>query len=139
MALDQPSAATPPIPKTATPHPGENPAIYESVRVYQHSTLFYWWPVWFFGFVCAATTYFGGHHMAIVPHGTKAIKSATVIDKDKKEIVDRDVLVLSEGQHHQTYKDDTGQVKIDQPHVYVFPYRSLGTMYLIILLLVIFV
>ena len=67
MALDQPTATAPPAAKTLTPLPGENPAIYENVVVYQHSSLFYWWPVWFFGFLFGAVSYFGGHHMAIVP------------------------------------------------------------------------
>src|SRR5688572_30606514 len=43
--------------------PGELP-------VYHHSSLFYWWPVWLFGFLFAAVTWFGDTHMAIVPRGT---------------------------------------------------------------------
>ena len=31
-----------------------------SVRIYQHSNLLYWWPIWVYGFVCAALTYVQG-------------------------------------------------------------------------------
>jgi hypothetical protein len=30
------------------------------LRVYQHSNLLYWWPLWAYGFVCAALTYAQG-------------------------------------------------------------------------------
>ena len=31
-----------------------------SVRVYQHSNLLYWWPIWVWGYVCAGLTYLQG-------------------------------------------------------------------------------
>lgn len=31
-----------------------------SIRIYSHSTLFYWWPIWVVGFIFAAITYFKG-------------------------------------------------------------------------------
>jgi len=30
------------------------------LRVYQHSNLIYWWPVWVYGYFCAGDTYFNG-------------------------------------------------------------------------------
>jgi hypothetical protein len=30
------------------------------LRIYQHSNLLYWWPIWVYGFVCAALTYVQG-------------------------------------------------------------------------------
>jgi hypothetical protein len=41
------------------------------IRVYGHSNLFYWWPVWVIAFLMAGLTYLDGHVMAIVPSGTK--------------------------------------------------------------------
>lgn len=139
MALEQPPASPPIMEKSGTPRPGENPAIYESVTVYQHANLFYWWPVWFFGFLFAAISYFGGHHMAIVPTGTMALKEAKVVDKNNKEYEARDVLIVEKDKHLPLRRDDAGQLKVDSPHIYVSPYRQLGTMYLVILLLVIFI
>jgi hypothetical protein len=43
----------------------------EEIRVYGHSNLFYWWPVWVAGFVLALLTYLDGHVMAVVPPGTQ--------------------------------------------------------------------
>ena len=42
----------------------------EEIRVYGHSNLFYWWPVWAAGFILAFLTYLDGHVMAVVPAGT---------------------------------------------------------------------
>ena len=30
------------------------------MRVYQHSNLLYWWPIWVWGYVCAGLTYLQG-------------------------------------------------------------------------------
>ena len=56
-------------PGTATGAPV--PVQDEEIRVYGHSNLFYWWPVWVVGFVMAGLTYIDGHVMAVVPAGTK--------------------------------------------------------------------
>src|SRR5438552_10376746 len=46
------------------------------VRIYQHSMLFYWWPVWFIGYLMAFWTYWDGHRMAIVPPHTTVQKGS---------------------------------------------------------------
>jgi len=35
------------------------------LRIYSHSSLFYWWPVWFTGFIMALITYLGGDRIHI--------------------------------------------------------------------------
>jgi len=35
------------------------------LRIYSHSSLFYWWPVWVVGFVLALITWMGGVHVPI--------------------------------------------------------------------------
>jgi len=62
-----PGAVVPATPATAVPD--------EEIRVYGHSNLFYWWPVWVLGFLFALLTYFDGHVMAIVPPGTQVESS----------------------------------------------------------------
>ena len=37
----------------------------EEVRVYSHSTFFYWWPVWVTGYIMALVTYMDGQKMQI--------------------------------------------------------------------------
>lgn len=39
------------------------------IKIYSHSTILYWWPVWVVGFVMAALTYFDGSRAVIVPAG----------------------------------------------------------------------
>jgi hypothetical protein len=39
----------------------------QEIRLYQHSQLFYWWPVWVCGFIMATWTFIDGHRLAIVP------------------------------------------------------------------------
>jgi len=41
------------------------PSQAEELRIYRHSSLFYWWPVWFTGFILALVTRLGGVHVAI--------------------------------------------------------------------------
>jgi hypothetical protein len=37
-----------------------SPDVLPDVRIYSHSSLMYWWPVWLSGFIFAAVTYFQG-------------------------------------------------------------------------------
>ncbi len=61
------------IAQTETPaenvaRPGRVPRVSE-IRIYSHSTIFYWWPVWVVGYIMAAITYAEGSRAAIVPAG----------------------------------------------------------------------
>src|SRR5262249_42666271 len=82
------------------PHAPEHPmppptpkAPPSQIVVISHSPIFYWWPVWFVGFLMAAWTYLDGHMMAVVPVGTVAEGARTVGGHDDP----RDVLVLPPG------------------------------------------
>ena len=44
----------------------------EEIRLYSHSDIFYWWPVWALGFFLALLTYLDGGRLAVVPAGTEA-------------------------------------------------------------------
>jgi hypothetical protein len=46
----------------------------DEIVIISHSPLFYWWPVWFFGYVIAAITYFEDTHAAFVPHNTDVVR-----------------------------------------------------------------
>ena len=110
------------------------------IVVFHHSNLFYWWPVWAFGYIMAVVTYFTDMHMAIVPAGTiplKALHGEAESENTKIDLKDRAILVLAEGKGHLTRKDASGQERIVQPHLYVADQKSIGTVYLFILLLVI--
>jgi hypothetical protein len=53
-------------PKTAASFP------HKDIKLYSHSPIFYWWPVWLVGFALAFVTYLQGGRMAVVPPGTEA-------------------------------------------------------------------
>jgi hypothetical protein len=58
-----------PVPPAADTTPG-----FDEIRVYSHSPLFYWWPVWLFGFLFALITVIDGDRMAIVPADSLVVK-----------------------------------------------------------------
>jgi hypothetical protein len=66
----------------------------EEIRVYGHSNLFYWWPVWVAGFILAFLTYLDGHVMAVVPAGTQVEQGKVMPGTDGQP---RDVLVTPPG------------------------------------------
>src|SRR5580698_6692844 len=63
--------AVPVIPVSRAPTEEEINKRSAEIRVYGHSSMFYWWPVWVAGFVMAALTYMDGHVLVVVPRGTQ--------------------------------------------------------------------
>jgi hypothetical protein len=68
-------------------------ATLNELRIISHSNLFYWWPVWAFGFVLGIVSLVSGYELAAVPHGTivaKTLESDEANpgkwDPEKKEI-----------------------------------------------------
>jgi hypothetical protein len=108
----------------------------DQIVVYQHSTLFYWWPVWALGFVCCLVTLAGNRHMAIVPDGAIAVQKREV-KLDDGTMVERDVIILKDKSHLATRKDADGKDAVVQPTIYVSEFRTLGTVFTFVLLLVI--
>jgi hypothetical protein len=100
----------------------------EAIRVYGHSNLFYWWPVWAAGFLFAALTYLDGHVMAVVPDGTAVEKAAAAGDAP------RDALVVPPGQSlpRQPRADEH-----QQPHLRVAANNNLGVIFVFTILLVV--
>jgi hypothetical protein len=72
---------------TTPPHPAAVPPGQREIRVYSHSTLFYWWPVWAVGFIMAILTLIDGHRMAIVPSGTIAAANQQVPGHDSTDVL----------------------------------------------------
>jgi hypothetical protein len=56
-------SATPP---PSSPHAAPPKPVAQEIKIIAHSSLFYWWPVWFFGFLFAAWTYVDNYRLAIV-------------------------------------------------------------------------
>ena len=83
--LAQPMASPPPMPATNyAPVPSQPVPVQvvqpasenrhnekpEEVRIYSHSTFFYWWPVWLTGYIMAAVTRLDGQ---LIPIGTSEV------------------------------------------------------------------
>jgi hypothetical protein len=73
-----------PTPEAAVQVP---PVPEREIRVYGHSNLFYWWPVWVAGFLMAALTYIDGHVMAIVPEGTTVQQAQPAADGKSQQVL----------------------------------------------------
>ena len=63
-----------PQPAPGTPPAGDSTPGFDEIRVYSHSPLFYWWPVWLFGFVFSLITLMDNHRMVIVPGDSVLVK-----------------------------------------------------------------
>jgi hypothetical protein len=92
----------------------------KTIVVYSHSMLFYWWPVWFAGFIMALVSYLSDQRLAIVPAGT---------------VAKRDALVAPEG---KTMPVDKASQELIQPHLRIASGKNLGVLFFTVLLLVIF-
>jgi hypothetical protein len=119
-------STTPNAPRTEVPValPKER-----EVRVFSHSALFYWWPVWAVGFLMAIITGAEGHLLAVVPTGTVAERERTVQGHDKSV----DVLVVPSGRHLPL----TPEGEAVQPKVHVSSSKNLGVVFVVILLVII--
>jgi hypothetical protein len=104
----------------------------KEIVVISHSPIFYWWPVWFVGFLMAVLTYFGGHQMAVVPVGTVAESARTVGGHDDP----RDVLVLPPGAQLPA---DPATGAVLQPRLRMAVSNNLGVIFATTLCLVIVV
>lgn len=68
-AAPAPVAPAQPVrqPVTQAPPVLEHPRDHhpEELRIYSHSTFFYWWPVWLTGYIMAVITYVDGKHLEL--------------------------------------------------------------------------
>jgi hypothetical protein len=94
-----------------TPGPAlaDHPAHLPDIRLYSHSPLLYWWPVWAMGFLMALWTAIDNHQAAFVPAGT---------------VVEDNLVIAPEGQH------------LEQPLVHVAQSPIPGALFVVTLLLV---
>lgn len=114
------SSPVSPLSPTPTPRP---PGEFQELKIVSHSTLFYWWPVWALGFVLGLWSLVDGHHMVIVPKGTKVEVGRTVTGLDNTY----DLLVVPQGKLQDT----------SEPHYHISANKGNGVFFIIIMLVVI--
>jgi hypothetical protein len=70
--------STPNVPQPVDPGAAQSASDatpgFDEIRVYSHSPLFYWWPVWLFGFIFALITLMDGDRLVIVPGNALLVK-----------------------------------------------------------------
>jgi hypothetical protein len=71
--MSTPNVPQPVTPGAAVPAADTTPDVDE-IRVYSHSPLFYWWPVWLFGFIFALITAIDGDRLVILPEPSLLVK-----------------------------------------------------------------
>lgn len=120
---------TPQVQATIAPPPAER-----EIRIYSHSVLFYWWPVWAFGFLMAILTAVDNHVMAIVPPGTVAER-----DRNVEGHGTRDVLVLPQGAHLLPKPSKSGEAPAEpaKAHIKIAANGKLGVLWAVVLLVTI--
>jgi hypothetical protein len=117
--------ATQPAPAAAP----DAPPVPTEVRIYSHSLLFYWWPVWVLGLVLALLTWIKGDLMVVVPkHST--IRGAKYLD-EKGNTVEKLAVVLPDEQKAFPEEGD--------PHLNMTIHKGYGVLYAMVLLIVIFI
>lgn len=117
---------------TAPPPAKPAPATDKEIRIYGHTKLFYWWPVWLAAFILAAVTWFDGQRLAIVPSETSVTKT-----NDGNYVLNvnthgKESMELNNAMKRQDDKQTPFKVRISPRH-------SIGAVFIIILLLVIFI
>src|SRR4051812_20572737 len=64
----------PPAGVPATAPAADTTPEFDEIRIYSHSPLFYWWPVWLFGFIFSLITLMDNYRMVIVPGESVLVK-----------------------------------------------------------------
>lgn len=110
----------------------------DELAVYHHSSLFYWWPVWFFGFIMAGITYYEDMKLAVVPNGTEA-RAVVLVHKEDGTTEERNALIFPKGADLPQAATGDGSSTVMQPRYYVAQEKGWGSLFLVVLLLTILI
>src|SRR6516164_5475579 len=98
----------------------------KDIKLYSHSTIFYWWPVWLVGYTMAFLTYLDGGQMAVVPPGTEARRDWRV-EVAPGRLETREGLILPAAAAGQVRPGESA-AEPEQPYVRVAHTPYLGTL-----------
>lgn len=125
-------STTPNPPAAATPLPNLADAKRE-LRIYSHSALFYWWPVWAFGYIMALLTYLDGGRMLIVPKSAEVGKAANGTAKGLED----DTAINLDGKRVIAVPGDYD--KLETPRIHMAHSKNYGVVFVAVLLMIIFI
>jgi len=119
--LTMSNVPTPPAPHKPVPPPPPAPTgnLQQEIIIYGHTALFYWWPVWFFGFLFAVLTYLGDHRAAIIPSQSQydeATSTIKVMDSNGKKVLNKAEAAIGENNQFRERMSVTSSLGI----IYVF-------------------
>lgn len=98
----------------------------KEIKLYSHSPIFYWWPVWVVGYLMAFLTSLDDGRMTVVPAGTE-VRSDQQVEVAPGQFEKRDVLMLPANQPAEA---------LEQPHIHMAHNQFLGTLFFLTLLVV---
>lgn len=127
----------------SAPAPSKNQE--NSITVYFHSQLFYWWPVWVVGYLLAILSWVDGYRMAIVPAGSEVLRDPVVMvttrDTSNQTTTDtlknRDVIVLPEGLRMPSEDEANAGSKPEELRLHIAGKPGYGVVFTFVLVLVI--
>jgi hypothetical protein len=99
------------------------------IRVYSHSALFYWWPVWAVGFLMALITWVEGHRMVVVPANAMLERQRRVEGHDQPA----DAIIFPPNAHLPVDEDG----KPVPLKIHISTSKNLGVLFAVILLIII--
>jgi hypothetical protein len=112
---------------TSAPPPPLTRTDQKEVRIYQHSMLFYWWPVWVVAYLMALWTWWDGHRLAILPKDTTVHKVSDTTF----------TLAVPHPDHAKSFVEAAEKEHSFRLHVSENP--RIGAIFVAVLLLVIFI
>jgi hypothetical protein len=114
-------------------------ADHNEIKLYSHSTIFYWWPVWLVGYLMALLTYLDAGRLAVLPPGAEARRDWRV-EVEPGRLETREGLILPADAH---LAPADGQAKrgeslpaLEQPYIHMAHSPYLGTIFVLTLLVV---
>lgn len=130
--------STPTAPASDLPPLG--PSGPREIKLISHSTLFYWWPVWAFGFFMAIWTAVEDHRFAVLPPDARITTDKTLGDGEKTYILKTKAAKLPKPLEDAVAMSDQNAAEKDK----VFPTHVsqrawLGSLYVVILVITVFI
>jgi hypothetical protein len=134
------AATPPPAAATAAPHGPQE------IRLFSHSNLFYWWPVWLLGLVLGLLTLFSHEYMVVVPSDAEASRKLHYIPDpagapNKVEVREGIVLKPSEDLRKRLPPNTDKEDLASEPELrlHATSHKAYGAIFATVLLVVIFI
>src|SRR5687767_9868623 len=132
---------------STAPAPAPQPARPTEIKIYSHSNLFYWWPVWLLGLVLGGLTMFSKEYMVIVPDDAEVSRKLSIYTGAGKQPDFREGILFKEApnnkenlrKHLPPNREVTDLEKEAKLTLHGTSRRGYGVIFVTVLLVVIFI